>query len=311
MPEEDYVWLPREDILDFDEMSAVVDAFTSHGVEKVRITGGEPLLRRGLPELVRMIAAKPAVRDLAMTTNGVTLAAKAAELRAAGLGRITVSLDSLDPARFEAISQRAAHADVLAGIEAVAAAGFTQTKIDTVVVRGVNDDELADLIEFAACVPAEVRFIEYMDVGGATGWDPSLVVSRDEILRVLTLRYGQIEPVGGHPSAPARRFALADGRTFGIVASTTHPFCATCDRSRVTADGMWYRCLYAAAGTDLRRPLREGGGVGELRRIIAATWADRRDQGAVDRLALPHRGAAVPVTLLRRDPHLEMHTRGG
>ncbi len=311
MPEEDYVWLPRADILDFDEMSQLVDVFASLGVDKVRITGGEPLLRRGLRALIRMIAAKPAIRDLAMTTNGVMLAPKVDELRDAGLHRVTVSLDSLVPARFEAISQRAAHGDVLDGLRALTAAGFSGTKIDTVVVRGVNDDELADLIEFAATVPAEIRFIEYMDVGGATGWSPSLVVSSDEILATLTRRYGPIERLDGGSSAPARRFALPDGRVFGIVASTTQPFCVTCDRSRVTADGMWYRCLYARSGTDLRSALRDGRGVDGVREIVAAAWSARHDQGAVDRLAAPHRSVAVPVTLLRRDPHLEMHTRGG
>jgi cyclic pyranopterin phosphate synthase len=312
MPEPDYTWLPRADILRLEELDRLVGVFASLGVTKVRITGGEPLLRRDLAGLVARIANRPAIDDLAMTTNGVLLAGHLDDLRAAGLGRVTISLDTLRPDRFEALTRRNNHGAVLDGFRAVTAAGMRGTKIDSVVIRGVNDDELADLLEFGATVPAEVRFIEYMDVGGATGWRPDLVVSRGEILERLGERYGPIETLPRTDAAPARRYVLPDGRTFGIVSSTTQPFCATCDRSRVTADGMWYRCLYAPTGTDLRAPLRFGATDDELRALLATTWQDRDDQGAVDRLALRDRtSSAVPVTLLRRDPHLEMHTRGG
>jgi cyclic pyranopterin phosphate synthase len=312
MPEPDYTWLPRPDILRLEELDRLVGVFASLGVTKVRITGGEPLLRRDLAGLVGLIAARPAIDDLAMTTNGVLLAAHIEALRDAGLRRVTVSLDTLRPERFEALTRRASHGAVLEGLRSVTAAGLRDTKIDSVVIRGVNDDELADLLELGATVPAEVRFIEYMDVGGATGWRPDLVVSRDEILQRLGERYGTIEALPRTDAAPARRYVLPDGRRFGIVSSTTQPFCATCDRSRLTADGHWFRCLYAPTGTDLRAPLRFGGTDDELRDLIAGTWQDRDDQGAVDRLALRDRmTSAVPVTLLRRDPHLEMHTRGG
>ena len=163
MPEEEYVWLPREDILHFGEIAALTDVFLDLGVDKVRLTGGEPLLRRDLSRLIRMLAAKPRIRDLAMTTNGVLLAEHAAALKAAGLHRVTVSLDTLDPQRFARLTSRSTHAQVLEGIASVPRAGFTATKLDTVVMRGVNDDELAALIEFARAVPAEVRFIEYRD----------------------------------------------------------------------------------------------------------------------------------------------------
>src|SRR6266850_4675444 len=185
MPEEEYVWLPREDILHFGEMAALADIFLDLGVDKVRLTGGEPLLRRDLPRLIRMLAAKPRIRDLAMTTNGVLLAEHAPELKAAGLHRVTVSLDTLDPQRFARLTNRTTHAQVLEGIASVPRAGFTDSKLDTVVIRGVNDDELADLIEFGQRVPAEVRFIEYMDVGGATRWSPDQVISRTQMLDVL------------------------------------------------------------------------------------------------------------------------------
>jgi cyclic pyranopterin phosphate synthase len=311
MPEEEYVWLPREEILHFEEISRLVDVFIELGVDKVRLTGGEPLLRRDLPALIRLLAAKPALRDLAITTNGVLLAAEAPALRAAGLHRVTVSLDTLRPERFATLTRRNTHADVLAGIAAVPRAGFTGTKLDTVVIRGVNDDELGDLIEFGRRVPAEVRFIEYMDVGGATRWSMDQVVSRKEMLEILERGYGRIEPVVEDSTAPADRFRLSDGTVFGIISSTTAPFCAQCDRSRLTADGLWYLCLYAMRGVDLRGPLRGGASNAQLKALITGVWSARTDRGAEERLALGRRTPLVQIGGLRRDPHLEMHTRGG
>jgi GTP 3',8-cyclase len=277
MPEEDYVWLPREEILHFEEISRLVDVFIHLGVDKVRLTGGEPLLRRDLPRLIRLLAAKPGLRDLAITTNGVLLAENARALREAGLHRVTVSLDTLKPDRFAALTRRTAHAQVLEGIAAVPRAGFTGTKLDTVLIRGVNDDELGDLIEYARTVPAEVRFIEYMDVGGATRWSHEQVVSRAEILQRLGRRYGRIEPVMETSTAPADRYRLPDGTVFGIIASTTAPFCAD----------------------------------DELEALITGGWSARADRGAEDRLARRDRSPLVQIGALKRDPHLEMHTRGG
>src|SRR3954470_22351690 len=234
MPEPDYAWLPRESILDFEEIAVLVDAFTSLGVDRVRITGGEPLLRRDVPRLIELVAARPAVRDLALTTNGVLLAPQAAALKSAGLHRITVSLDTLRRDRFQALARFDELPAVLAGIDAAARAGLRAMKIDTVVIRGRNDDELQALLEFGKTVDAEVRFIEYMDVGGATHWSMDQVVSRAEMLRALEARYGWVEPVGETSNAPAERFRLGDGTVFGIIASTTAPFCRTCDRSRLT-----------------------------------------------------------------------------
>jgi cyclic pyranopterin phosphate synthase len=312
MPEEDYVWLPREQLLNFEEISALVDVFLALGVGKVRLTGGEPLLRRDLTSLVRLLATKPGVHDLAITTNGVLLAAQAAGLKAAGLHRVTVSLDTLRPERFSALTRRHTLPQVLEGIAALARVGFTDTKLDTVVVRGLNDDELADLIEFGRRAAAEVRFIEYMDVGGATRWTMDQVVSRAEILDRLRGRYGRIEPIPEPQStAPAERFRLPDGVIFGIIASTTAPFCRSCDRSRLTADGMWYLCLYAMKGTDLRGPLREGASPDELAALIAGRWRARADRGAEERLASRARGPLIQIGRLKEDPHLEMHTRGG
>jgi cyclic pyranopterin phosphate synthase len=311
MPEEEYVWLPRDEILTFEELSALTDVFLDLGVDKVRLTGGEPLLRRDVPALVALLADKARIRDLAMTTNGVLLAAQAGALREAGLHRVTVSLDTLRPERFAALTRRTSHHQVIEGIHAVAAAGFRDTKIDTVVMRGVNDDELTELIEFGKRVAAEVRFIEYMDVGGATRWSMDRVVSRGEMLAEVERRYGTPEPVIEDTSAPADRYRLPDGTVFGIIASTTAPFCQDCDRSRLTADGLWYLCLYATAGVDLRGPLRRGAPTDELKARILGSWRSRSDRGAEERLTVRERTPLVQIGELRRDPHLEMHTRGG
>ena len=311
MPEEEYVWLPRNDVLSFEEMAQLVDVFADLGVDKVRLTGGEPLLRRDLDHLVRMLADNPRLRDLALTTNGVLLAEQADALRSAGLHRVTVSLDTLREGRFRLLTRRDTHARVLEGVAAVARSGWPGLKIDTVVMRGVNEDELVDLVEYAGGVGAEVRFIEYMDVGGATHWSMERVVSRREMLERLTARYGAIAPIVEESSAPADRFRLPDGRVFGIISSTTEPFCRACDRSRLTADGLWYLCLYATRGLDLRGALRAGASRDELLGLIRTTWLGRRDRGAEERLALPERRPLIQIGELKRDPHLEMHTRGG
>jgi cyclic pyranopterin phosphate synthase len=312
MPEEEYVWLPREDILTFEEAAHLVEIFADLGVDKVRLTGGEPLLRHGLERLVAMLAANPRLRDLAMTTNGVLLAERAAALCEAGLHRVTVSLDTLRPDRFRALTRRDALAQVLEGIAAVPRAGFRGLKLDTVVIRGVNDDEIATLIEYARGADAEIRFIEYMDVGGATQWSMDHVVSRAEMLDRLRERYGAIEPVHEDSSAPADRFRLPDGYVFGIISSTTAPFCASCDRSRLTADGVWYLCLYATRGVDLRRALRAGASREALRALILEGWRGRTDRGAEERLSMAdRRSPLIQIGELKKDPHLEMHTRGG
>jgi cyclic pyranopterin phosphate synthase len=292
-------------------VSVLVDVFADLGVDRIRLTGGEPLVRRDLDQLVRLLAAKPAIRDLAMTTNGVLLAENAAALKNAGLRRVTVSLDTLNRGRFQALTRFDDHERVLEGIAEAGRLGFSDLKIDTVVIRGVNDDELAPILEFGRRAGAEVRFIEYMDVGGATRWSRDKVVPRAEMLGTLARRYGPISPVAEKTSAPAERFRLSDGTVFGIIASTTAPFCGSCDRSRLTADGLWYLCLYAAAGTNLAQPLRAGASQQELRGLIESNWLGRADRGAEERLALRDRSPLVPLTTLRRDPHLEMHTRGG
>ncbi len=244
MPEDEYVWLSRDDLLHFEETSRLVDVFIGLGVDKVRLTGGEPLLRRNLCQLVELLADKP-LNDLALTTNAILLEEFAEPLRRAGLRRLNISLDTLDPGRFVRLTRQRDHDRVMRGIRA-ASRVFDGTKLDAVIMRGVNDDELEPLLDFAASIGAEVRFIEYMDVGGATRWSSDTVVSRAEMLDGLAKRFGRIAAVEEPGStAPADRFALPDGRVFGIIASTTAPFCRSCDRARITADGMFYTCLYA------------------------------------------------------------------
>jgi cyclic pyranopterin phosphate synthase len=310
MPEQDYVWLPKGDILHFEEVERLVDVFLDLGVRRVRLTGGEPLLRKDLSVLVERIAARGRVEDLAMTTNGVLFAPMARDLQRAGLQRVTVSLDTLDADRFVRLARVNELERVLAGMDA-AADVFPGFKIDMVVIKGINDDEIVTMLDFAKARGAELRFIEYMDVGGATRWTWDQVMTRAEMLGVLAEHYGEITPIEETSSAPADRFRLPDGTPFGIISSTTDPFCRQCDRSRLTADGMWYLCLYASRGTDLRAPLRGGASNEDIRAILERTWRERTDRGAEVRLTLRDRAAMIPLSSLKRDPHLEMHTRGG
>ena len=314
MPEEDYVWLPRETLLTFEEIAKLTNTFTSLGVDKVRITGGEPLLRKNLPALIAVLRQNSKIKDIALTTNGILLTEQAQSLYEAGLDRVTVSLDTLNEDRFKALTKRNTFHQVLEGIDSVGKTGFQDLKLDTVAMQGFNDDELADLIEFGKKVGGEVRFIEYMDVGGANDWSADKVLSCAAMLQKLSAHYGLIEPIIEDSWAPAKRFRLPDGTTFGIIASTTLPFCSTCDRSRLTADGMWYLCLYAKIGIDLRQPLRAGATEEELRSLLLSTWQARTDRGAEERKELERgntRGRFVEIERLRQDPHLEMHARGG
>ncbi len=311
MPERDYVWLPRRELLTFDELARVVTVCAGLGVDRVRLTGGEPLVRAELAVLVRMLARIEGIRDVALTTNAVLLEEYAVALRRAGLQRITISLDSTRRVRFAEMVGRDQLDAVMAGLAAARDAGFEGTKLNMVVLRGSNDDELLAMLELGREHDAEVRFIEYMDVGGATRWRPEQVFGRDEILATIAAARGAPRPLAGRGSAPAQRFALPDGQVFGVIASTTAPFCGSCDRARLTADGTLYRCLYARDGFDLRGPLRNGADDANLSALLAGLWRRRRDRGAEERLTVAERGALVDRDALRSDPRLEMHTRGG
>ncbi len=312
MPEEDYAWLPGESLLTADEIVRLARLFVGLGAPKLRVTGGEPLLRPDAEAIVGRLASEAGAEDLALTTNGVLFGPRAAALRRAGLSRVTLSIDTLRAERAERMSRSRRHADVLAAVGAAAEAGFCDTKVNAVIVRGHNDDELLDLLDFARERAVELRFIEYMDVGGATRWSMRDVVSRAEMLERIAATRGPVAPLAGPTSsAPAERFRLPDGQVFGVIASTTAPFCRKCDRSRLTADGVWLTCLYAGGGLDLRGPLRAGASDDELARLVTGAWEGREDRGAEQRARAAPREALVPVSRLRADPHREMHTRGG
>ncbi len=250
----------------------------------MRLTGGEPLLRAQVAELTAQIAGLGVLDDLAMTTNGVLLAPAGRGACARPACAASPSVSTRCSAIASRRSTRRDHlVDVLAGIDA-ATETFGAVKIDTVLMGGVNDDEVEALVAFAGTRNAEIRFIEYMDVPGATHWTASKVVSRDAILRRVEDAFGAVETLPPDGPAPASRYRLASGQVFGVIASTTTPFCATCDRIRLTADGHLFLCLYATSGLDIRTPLRDGASDDELATLIASAWQQRTDRGAEARL---------------------------
>lgn len=277
MPAEGMVWQDRAELLTFEEITRVVGVCTSRlGVEGVRITGGEPTVRAHLPVLVRQLASLPARPDLAMTTNGASMRLMAEDLRAAGLDRVNISCDSLRRERFAEITRRDALPAVLDGIAAAKAAGFDPVKVNCVLMRGVNDDEILDFAEFGRAEGVSIRFIEFMPLDAEDRWQAGSVVPSSEVLDTIAGRF-PIEPVA-HGPEPASRFRYADGAgEVGVIASVTQPFCASCDRVRVTADGQFRTCLFALEETDLRAVVRGGGSDDDLeaaiRRAVAGKWA--------------------------------------
>ena len=296
MPEDqyahDHVFLAKDQRLRFEEIERITRAFVRLGVRKLRLTGGEPLLRRELPELVRILAQIPQVEDLALTTNGVLLPRFAQALRDAGLKRLTVSLDSLDPATFHQLSGgRGQVEEVLAGIAAAEAAGFAQIKLNCVVMRGVNDTRVLDLIERYRGTRHIVRFIEYMDVGTLNGWRPDFVVPSAELIERIATRW-PLQPLErNYGGEVAQRYAFADGAgEIGFISSVSQPFCGDCSRARLSADGKLYTCLFAQSGFDLREPLRAGATDDQLAALVAQRWAQRADRYSEQRAQLRARG---------------------
>ena len=288
----DHAFLPRVEILSFEEITRVVGAATALGVTKVRLTGGEPLVRRDLERLVAMLAAVEGISDLALTTNGTLLAAKARALHDAGLQRVTVSLDSLDEDVFRAMNDMGVPlARVLEGIAAARKAGFSPVKLNTVVKRGVNDHGLVDLARFARAHGVVVRFIEYMDVGTTNGWRLDDVVPAAEVIRRIDAEL-PLEPVGpNYRGEVAHRWRFRDGQgEIGVIASVTQPFCRDCTRARLSTDGKLYTCLFAGAGHDLRALLRQGANDDDLRAALTRIW-----RGRVDRYS-ELRAAPAPTT---------------
>ncbi|MGE0640509.1 MAG: GTP 3',8-cyclase MoaA [Thermoanaerobaculia bacterium] len=274
----DHPFLARPLILTFEEIDRAAGLFVPLGVRKIRLTGGEPLLRRDLPELVRRLGRHGV--ELTLTTNGSLLAEQAGALRAAGLDRITVSLDSLDPAVFRRINDTFSGPDeVLAGIDAALAAGFPQLKVNMVVRRDVNEESILPLVERFRGTAVTVRFIEFMDVGHTNGWKLDEVVTAAEILATIA-RHRALEPLApAFPGEVARRHRFVDGTgEIGIIASVTQPFCGDCNRLRLSADGGLFTCLFGDRALDLRAPLRDGTSDEEIVRRIRAVWSDRQDR---------------------------------
>jgi cyclic pyranopterin phosphate synthase len=299
MPKEvfgrDYAFQPRAEILSFEEITRLARVFVSLGVEKVRLTGGEPLLRKDLTQLVRQLSQIDGLRDLTLTTNGSLLSGKAAELRSSGLKRLTVSLDALDDATFRAMNDVDFPVTrVLEGIDAAVRAGFTPLKINAVIRRGVNEHAITDLAERFSGPEFIMRFIEYMDVGNTNGWRLEEVVPAGEIAQ----RLGLASLAANYRGEVARRYRAPEGGEIGLVSSVTQPFCRDCTRARITADGHLYTCLFSAHGHDLRTPLRAGASDDELAKIVRAIWHSRSDRYSELRTAATPREAKVEMSTI-------------
>jgi cyclic pyranopterin phosphate synthase len=272
MPEEGMQWLPRDQLLTYEELTRVARVCVERfGFESIRITGGEPTVRAHLPVLIRRLADLGV--DLAMTTNGATLSHQAADLARSGLRRINISCDSLRPDRFAAITCRDALEQVLAGIDAAVAAGLTPVKVNCVVVRGLNDDEILDFAAYGRAHGVELRFIEWMPLDGGGTWSRAQVVPAEEIIAAIDAEWPLVAPDGGgvRDSAPAESYTYADGGgRVGVIASVTRPFCESCDRIRLTAEGQLRNCLFSVRETDLRGILRGGGSDDDLAAAVEA-----------------------------------------
>jgi cyclic pyranopterin phosphate synthase len=266
-------FLPRRELLTFEEIARVARALVPLGVDKIRLTGGEPLVRRDLPDLVRMLAAIPGIADIGLTTNGLLLAPLARELWDAGLRRINVSLDTLDPARFEALTRRPGVEKVVAGILAAKAAGFAPVKVNAVAIRGTTEADVVPLAAFAREHRLELRFIEYMPLDAQDAWERDKVLLASEILDRLAAAFGPLRPAPNQdPRAPAADYDYDDGGgRVGLIASVSRPFCASCNRLRLTADGKFRNCLFALEETDLRELIRAGAGDEDLRSAVRAS----------------------------------------
>ncbi len=279
MPFDRYEWIERKEILSFEEIVRVATVFIRLGVEKIRLTGGEPLMRRDLSILVSRLSPLPGLRDLCLTTNGALLAQAASELARAGLKRVNVSLDTLDEARFQQLAGRAGLSKVLEGLFAARDCGLTPIKINAVIQRGVNDDEIVDLTEFARRNGFSIRFIEFMDVGNVNDWSAEKMVPKTEILDRIKARIPLLDAVAERGSAPAVNYRFADGAgDVGVIASVTEPFCGKCTRIRITADGKLVTCLFSDRGENLKSLLRGGADDEEVTRYISSVWERRADR---------------------------------
>ena len=300
-----YEFVPKAEILTFEEIERLARVFVDHGVKKLRVTGGEPLLRKDLPHLVGKLARIDGVEDLSLTTNGQLLADYAEPLKAAGLHRLTVSLDSLDDEVFRVMNGRDQGPErVMEGIEAAERAGFPGVKINCVVQRGINDHTVLDLCRHFKGTPHIVRFIEFMDVGNLNGWDLSQVVPAAELLEEIGARFTLVRADPNYRGEVATRYRYADGSgEIGMIASVSQPFCGGCTRARLSPTGALVTCLFATGGTDLRGPLRAGATDAELSALVGKVWTARTDRYSEER--------AQNTDYRERPPKIEMFRIGG
>ena len=302
MPKEffgpDYAFLERKELLTYEEITRVTRVFVRLGVRKVRITGGEPLLRRELSRLVSRLASVRGIEDLTLTTNGLLLKRHARSLKEAGLHRVTVSLDSLDPEEFASIANvEAPVEEVLSGIREARRLGLTPVKINAVIRRGINEKAILELAAFFRGSGCVLRFIEYMDVGNTNAWRPSEVIPSREVLELIDSHY-PLEPLNpNYTGEVARRWAYRDGQgEIGVVSSVSEPFCGDCTRARLSPEGELYTCLFASLGHDLRTPLRQGATDGELLELVSSMWQLRKDRYSELRSTLPAGSSKVEMS---------------
>jgi len=279
MPLDEYKWIERQQVLSFEEIERLVRLFLDFGIEKVRLTGGEPLVRRDLHRLIARLAGVPSLSDISLTTNGALLAEQADALYTAGLRRINVSIDTLNKDRFTALTKRGNLDDVLSGLFAAKRVGMSPIKLNAVIIRGTNDDEILPLVEFARSNGFEMRFIEYMDVGNVNAWILEKTVTKKEIVETVHARFPVREVGRAHGSAPAVDYEFIDGAgEIGIIGSVTEPFCSSCTRVRLTADGKLVTCLFAESGFDLKSLIRAGASDDEICTQVAKIWSGRTDR---------------------------------
>ena len=286
MPLDEYGWLARKEILTFEEITRLARLFVSLGVEKIRLTGGEPLARRDLHKLIAQLSALENAPDICLTTNGSLLTERAAALKKAGLRRINVSIDSLKPGRFQQITKRGELHKVLDGLFTAKRMDLHPIKINAVIERGVNDDEILDLVTFSRDHSFSMRFIEYMDVGNANNWHSEKMVSKKEIIETINARF-PLRQIGREKgSAPSEDYQFLDGTgDVGVIASVTEPFCSTCTRARLTADGKLVLCLFSQDGYDLKTLMRGGATDEEIIEVLRSLWTHRKDRYSEERLA--------------------------
>lgn len=285
MPLDQYEWISKKEILTFEEIARLATLFIQLGVEKIRLTGGEPLVRQNLDRLVGKLSAIEGLKDLCLTTNGALLTDKVEALKQAGLRRINVSLDSLDPEKFRAITKRGDLGKVLEGLSAAKSHGLEPIKLNAVIERGVNDDDIIPLVEFAREHGFAMRFIEYMDVGNANNWTSEKLVPKKEIIAKIHSRYPLKEIGRAQGSAPSVDYEFVDGHgDIGVIASVTEPFCASCTRARITADGKIVTCLFSEVGHDVKAMLRSGASDEEILKLLSSIWMNRSDRYSQERL---------------------------